>query len=82
MTTKIAGVPTRRARDGARCLAGPEQLFQLADGGGLSPIVPLLSILGGFAIARTVVYWRVQFITAAMIASTSRLAREECWSTA
>ena len=53
VTTKIAGVPTRRARDGARCLAGPEQLFQLADGGGLSPIVPLLSILGGFAIART-----------------------------
>ena len=68
VTTKIAGVPTRRARDGARCLAGPEQLFQLADGGGLSPIVPLLSILGGFAIARTVVYWRVQFITASMIA--------------
>lgn len=67
VTTKIAGVPTRRARDGARCLAGPEQLFQLADGGGLSPIVPLLSILGGFAIARTVVYWRVQFITASMI---------------
>ena len=66
-TTTIARLPTRRVTDGARCLAGPEQLFQLADGGGLSPIVPLVSILGGFAIARAVVYWRVQFITASMI---------------
>ena len=66
-TKTIARLPTRRVTDGARCLAGPEQLFQLADGGGLSPIVPLVSILGGFAIARAVVYWRVQFITASMI---------------
>ena len=66
-TTTIARLPTRRVTDGARCLAGPEQLFQLADGGGFSPIVPLVSILGGFAIARAVVYWRVQFITASMI---------------
>lgn len=66
-TTTIARLPTRRVTDGARCLAGPEQLFQVADGGGFSPIVPLVSILGGFAIARAVVYWRVQFITASMI---------------
>ena len=66
-TKTIARLPTRRVTDGARCLAGPEQLFQLADGGGFSPIVPLVSILGGFAIARAVVYWRVQFITASMI---------------
>ena len=66
-TTTIARLPTRRVTDGARCLAGPERLFQLADGGGFSPIVPLVSILGGFAIARAVVYWRVQFITASMI---------------
>ena len=66
-TKTIARLPTRRVTDGARCLAGPEQLFQLADDGGLSPIVPLVSILGGFAIARAVVYWRVQFITASMI---------------
>ena len=66
-TKTIARLPTRRVTDGARCLAGPEQLFQLADGGRLSPIVPLVSILGGFAIARAVVYWRVQFITASMI---------------
>ena len=66
-TTTIARLPTRRVTDGARCLAGFEKLFQLADGGGFSPIVPLVSVLGGFTIARAVVYWRVQFITASMI---------------
>ena len=59
-TTTIARLPTRRVTDGARCLAGLEKLFQLADGGGFSPIVPLVSVLGGFTIARAVVYWRAE----------------------
>jgi hypothetical protein len=49
--------------------ASSASLFQLADdgGGGGGWLGPLLSLLGGFALAKTVVYWRVQFITAAMV---------------
>ena len=73
-----AGTTTTEALDGDVCgsavsgvLARSHTVvFELGGpaGGGISPAVLLLSVLGGFALAKTAVYWRVQFITAAMIA--------------
>uniref|UniRef100_A0A7S0SBL0 Methyltransferase type 11 domain-containing protein n=1 Tax=Mantoniella antarctica TaxID=81844 RepID=A0A7S0SBL0_9CHLO len=63
-----AGVVTGPASEHAEL--GRAVLFQLGDIGDVTGgwLGPLLSVLGGFAIAKTVVYWRVQYITAAMIA--------------
>jgi hypothetical protein len=44
----------------------PPALFELALASP-TPLGATLALLGGFAIAKAVVYWRVQFITAAMI---------------
>ena len=61
-----AGVVTGPASEHAEL--GRAVLFQLGDMGDVTGgwLGPLLSVLGGFAIAKTVVYWRVQYITAAM----------------
>lgn len=61
-----ASLRARAAPPGLDTLAAAPELFQLADGG-FSPLVPILSVLGGFALAKAFVYWRVQFITASMI---------------
>jgi len=65
----IASRVARSSRfSSVRACAAPTPLLDLADAGaGFSPLVPLLSVLGGFGIAKAFVYWRVQFITAAMI---------------
>lgn len=61
-----ASLRARAAPPALDTLAAAPELFQLADGG-FSPLVPILSVLGGFALAKAFVYWRVQFITASMI---------------
>jgi SAM-dependent methyltransferase len=42
-------------------------VFDIAEGTGVPVLIPVLAIFGGLAIYKTVVYWRVQYITAAMI---------------
>ena len=64
-SSRCVSLRARRA-PGLDTLAAAPELFQLADGG-FSPLVPILSVLGGFALAKAFVYWRVQFITASMI---------------
>ena len=54
------------ARDAATRPPSPA-VGDLAEGSFLSPALPLLAILGGLGIYKAAVYWRVQFITAAMI---------------
>ena len=65
----IASRVARSSRfSSVRACEAPTPLLDLSDAGaGFSPLVPLLSVLGGFGIAKAFVYWRVQFITAAMI---------------
>ena len=62
----VAETVTAIARDSTARLPSPV-LGELAEGSFLSPLGPLLAILGGLGIYKAVVYWRVQFITASMI---------------
>jgi SAM-dependent methyltransferase len=48
-------------------LAQPNLVATVADGGLSQIVLPLVAFLGGFGLYKTAVYWRVQFITAAMI---------------
>ena len=62
----VAETAAAIARDGTTGLP-PPVLGDLAEGSFLSPLVPLLAILGGLGVYKAAVYWRVQFITASMI---------------
>lgn len=45
----------------------PQVIADISEGGLSSLILPLIAFAGGFGLYKTAVYWRVQFITAAMI---------------